>query len=102
MKTMYVYILLCVDNSYYTGVTDNMERRFVEHQEGIDTGCYTYSRRPLKIVFIQKFNNPKEAIAFEKQVKGWSRAKKQALINADWESLKILSRNYSQYGRSGK
>lgn len=100
MKLMYVYILLCNDNSYYTGVTNNIGRRFAEHQEGIDHGCYTYSRRPLKLVLVKEFDNPKEAIAFEKQVKGWSRAKKKALIDNDWVSLKRVSKNYTQYGPS--
>jgi len=88
---MYVYILLCSDNSYYTGVTNNLELRFAQHQEGIDCSCYTYSRRPLQLVFNEKFSGPNDAIAFEKRIKGWTRAKKEALIDRDFERLKTLS-----------
>ncbi len=98
MKKMFVYILLCSDDSYYTGVTNNVERRFAEHQEGENKGSYTHSRRPLKLIFVKEFSTPKDAIAFEKQIKGWSRAKKEALMNADWNELKRLSRNYTEYG----
>src|SRR5699024_618738 len=98
MKRMFVYILLCNDSSYYTGVTNNIERRFAEHQEGKNRKCYTFPRRPLELVFAKEFSGPKDAIAFEKQVKGWSRAKKEALMRADWNELKRLSRNYTEYG----
>ena len=91
MKTMYVYILKCADMSYYTGVTNSIDRRFNEHESGINTECYTYKRRPLEIVFCQLFNSPDPAIAFEKKIKGWTRKKKDALINNNWEKLKELS-----------
>jgi putative endonuclease len=55
MKAYYVYILLCRDGSYYTGVTNNLEVRFVQHQEGHDPKAYTYKRRPLKLVFNEIF-----------------------------------------------
>ncbi len=93
MKTMYVYILLCADNTYYIGVTNNIEKRFYEHQDGFVAECYTYTRRPLELKFYEMFNSPKEAIKFEKQIKKWSRAKKEALINRDWELLKELSKS---------
>ncbi len=89
---MYVYILKCRDKSYYTGVTNNLERRLAEHQSGEVISCYTFKRRPVKLVFYQKFQTPKEAILFEKQVKGWSRAKKEALIESNWESLHKLAK----------
>ena len=91
-KYYYVYILKCADNSYYTGITNDVERRFAEHQEGKNPGSYTHSRRPVVLVFVEYFINPIQAIAFEKQVKGWSRAKKEALIERDWNKLKTLSR----------
>jgi putative endonuclease len=91
MKTMYVYVLLCSDNSYYTGVTNNLELRFEQHKQGVEKACYPYKRRPLKIVFYELFDGPLKAIAFEKKIKGWSRAKKKALIENNWISLKDLS-----------
>ena len=91
MKNMFVYILLCSDKSYYTGVTNNIEKRFAEHCEGADTKAYTYRRRPLKLVFCEQFIDPKEAIDFEKQVKGWSRKKKEAVIADNWNRLKELA-----------
>lgn len=93
MKTMYVYILECSDNSYYIGVSNDAERRFEEHSSGISRTGYTYTRRPLKLVFSQIFSDPNSAIAFEKKIKGWSRAKKKALIEGKWEQLPELSKS---------
>jgi len=93
MKQYFVYILLCSDNSYYTGVTNDLERRFYEHQNGTDPKSYTFKRRPLKMVFSEIFNDVNQAIAFEKQVKGWLRGKKEAIINGDWHLLPELSKN---------
>ncbi|MBI4930445.1 MAG: GIY-YIG nuclease family protein [Bacteroidetes bacterium] len=91
MKNYYVYILKCSDDSYYTGVTNNLERRFIEHEEGIDSECYTFSRRPLEIVFYQMYNDIHQAIAIEKKIKKWSRKKKEAIIQDKWDDLKELS-----------
>ena len=91
MKQYYVYILKCADNSYYTGITNNINRRLLEHQNGINQDCYTYNRRPVELVFCTEFNDVNQAIAFEKQVKGWSRKKKEAIINDKWEDLKKLA-----------
>jgi putative endonuclease len=93
MKSYYVYILKCIDNSYYTGITNNIERRMQEHNEGLNKTCFTYNKRPLLLVYHSVFTNPIEAIAFEKQIKGWSRKKKEALIIGDFELLKALSKN---------
>ena len=90
-KRLNVYIVNCKDDSYYTGVTNNVERRIVEHNSGLDKKSYTYSRRPVKLVYSQEFSDPNEAIRFEKQVKGWSRAKKEALIEGNFEKLVRLS-----------
>jgi putative endonuclease len=90
-KRLNVYIVNCKDDSYYTGVTNNVERRIVEHNSGLDKNSYTYSRRPVKLVYSQEFSDPNEAIRFEKQVKGWSRAKKEALIEGNFEKLVMLS-----------
>ncbi len=91
MKQYFVYILKCSDKSYYTGVTNDLERRLAEHQAGIIKEAYTHSRRPLTLVFYTSFNDINQAIAFEKQVKGWSRKKKEALINDEWEKLPNLA-----------
>ena len=92
MKQYFVYILLCSDNSYYTGITNDMERRMDEHDTGYTQTCYTYKRRPLKLVFHAMFTDVNQAIAFEKQVKGWRRAKKEAIINGKWERLPVLAK----------
>lgn len=91
MKKYFVYILKCSDHSFYTGITDNIDRRLIEHQSGINKKCYTYSKRPLDLVYFEEFQNPNDAISKEKQIKGWSRKKKQALINNDFKELKRLS-----------
>jgi len=91
MKLYYVYILKCVDGKYYTGVTNDLDRRINEHQSGFDKTAYTYTRRPIKLVFHTYFKDVKQAISFEKQVKKWSRKKKEAIIKDEWESLKSLA-----------
>jgi putative endonuclease len=84
---------LCSDGSYYTGITNNIERRLIEHQSGENINCYTFKRRPVKLVFNEVFNDVTQAIAFEKQVKGWRRSKKEAIINGDWDLLPELSKS---------
>jgi putative endonuclease len=92
MKNYYVYIIECKDKSFYTGVTNSIEKRISEHNFGIDSNSYTYYRRPIKLVFSQYFTNIDDAIRAEKQIKGWSRKKKLALINDDFDLLKGLAR----------
>jgi putative endonuclease len=91
MRTYFVYILECSDKSYYTGITNNLERRLQEHQAGISKDSYTFSRRPIKLIYFVEFSDPNDAIAFEKRIKGWTHKKKEALINGDFEKLVILS-----------
>ena len=94
MSAAYIYILLCKDGSYYTGITRrSIDERISEHENGIDIFCYTYHRRPVKLVYSCEFDRIDEAIATERQIKGWSRAKKQALINGQFERLPELSKN---------
>ena len=88
----YTYILLCADGSFYTGHTDHLEDRIADHQHG-RFGGYTAKRRPVQLVWTQDFAERYEALAAERQIKGWSRAKKQALIDGDWEKLSLLARN---------
>ena len=92
MKEYYVYILKCADDSYYVGMTNDIERRFTEHQEGKNTASYTYNRRPVELVFYTSFSNVEMAIETEKQIKKWSRAKKQALIDGRFDDLKNLAK----------
>ncbi len=88
---MYVYILQCSDNSYYVGVTNNLETRVRQHHAGINLSCYTHDKRPLELVFYELFNDLTSAIAFEKKLKKWSRKKKQALIEKNWSRLQELA-----------
>jgi putative endonuclease len=101
MKTFYVYILKCKDNSFYTGFTSNLEKRINEHNQGIHPESYTFKRRPVELVWFGMFTDSNHAIAIEKQIKGWSRRKKQAIIDADWDKLVLYSKNYSQFGQDG-
>jgi len=102
MKQYYVYMLKCSDNSYYTGFTNDMERRITEHNSGMTKGTYTSTRLPVTLVWLETFTDPNQAIMVEKQIKGWSRRKKEALINEDWVKLVEYSRNYTEYGRYSK
>jgi putative endonuclease len=86
-----VYILLCSDGSYYTGVTNNLARRVQEHESGANTTCYTFRKRPIKLVYQCEFHFVEQAIAYEKQIKGWSRKKKEALISGDIDLLSKIS-----------
>jgi predicted GIY-YIG superfamily endonuclease len=88
----WVYILECADGSYYTGHTDNLEKRIAGHEQKM-FNCYTASRLPVKLVFCSEFTTRQEALASERQIKGWSRNKKKALIDSDWESLVKYSKN---------
>ena len=99
MKLLYVYILKCKDDSFYTGITNSIERRLYEHNVGIDKDAYTYSRRPVELVWFEMFTDPNQAIMIEKKIKGWSRRKKQALIDEDWDKLVRFSKNYTQFGK---
>ena len=94
----YTYILKCVDNSYYTGVTNNVERRLWEHNEGITDDSYTKSRLPVCLVYYEEYQNVNDAIAREKQIKGWSRAKKIARSKGQVDELKKLSRSHASTG----
>jgi len=89
-----IYILRCSDGSYYTGLTrGEIEGRLWEHQNGAFKTCYTYKRRPVELVMCETFENPREAVVRERQIKGWNRIKKEALIAGDYEALPGLSKN---------
>ena len=88
----YVYILKCADGSYYTGHTDNLEARLSAHQSGHFRN-YTLNKRPVKLVFAEQLPSRLDALEQERRIKGWSRAKKEALIRRDWDKLIALSRS---------
>ena len=86
----WVYILRCADNSYYTGHTDNLEKRIVEHNTGQIEG-YTCGRLPVALVFADEFPSREEALARERQIKGWNRKKKEAMMRGDWAEVSRLA-----------
>ena len=98
MATCYMYILKCVDGSYYTGSTKNLVRRIKQHNRGKGAN-YTQARLPVELVYYEEFSRIDHAFYREKQVQGWSRAKKEALINQRTEDLPKLAecKNDSHY-----
>ncbi|MBO0321096.1 GIY-YIG nuclease family protein [Muricauda sp. CAU 1633] len=96
MKLSYVYILKCSDGTYYTGVTSNLEKRIEEHTIGKHSTSYTFERRPVELVFYAKFTQIELAIQKEKQIKKWSKAKKEALINGQYDALPNLAKKKFQ------
>jgi putative endonuclease len=88
----YLYMLRCCDGSYYVGTARiDLEVRIAQHNAG-SFGGYTASRRPVELIFSQHFEAITDAIEAERQVKGWTRAKKEALARGDWDGLKLLAR----------
>jgi predicted GIY-YIG superfamily endonuclease len=88
----YLYILRCADGSYYVGTTrGELKTRIAEHQAGAFNG-HTARRRPVTLAFHQEFAHIQDAIAAERQIKGWRREKKEALIRVDFAALPELSR----------
>ncbi len=93
MHEYWVYMVRCCDGSYYVGVTSDVERRLAEHRSGdLSEGSYVYKRLPFELVYVQSFQYILDAIAWEKRVKRWTRAKKEALIRGDQDALENLSR----------
>lgn len=95
----FVYIVKCIDGSYYTGMTNDIDCRIQQHNEGYNPTCYTYKRRPVVLMYWQRFQHVKDAIDWEKQVKGWNRKKKEALFTENWEEVKKLAS--IRYGKVG-
>ena len=98
----HMYILECVDGSFYTGSTKNLSYRLWQHQNGLGAR-HTIKRLPVKLVYAEEFAHVADAFYREKQVQGWSRTKKIALINSDWDRLHILAecQNESHYKNIG-
>ncbi len=89
----FIYILECNDKSYYVGHTDNIDDRMIAHHTKAYDHCYTAIRLPVKLVFIKEFPTRDEAFKFERQIKGWSRVKKEALIQGGFEAVRKLNRD---------
>lgn len=86
----YMYILECADGSYYTGSTKDLERRLWEHQNGLGAN-HTAKRLPVKLVYCEECDRIDDAFYREKQVQGWSRKKKEALMSSDYNQIHLLA-----------
>lgn len=93
MPSGYTYILLCEDNNLYTGSTINIEKRFIDHQNG-EGSNFTKTHPPIRIVYLEKHKRIDKAFEREKQIQRWRRAKKIALIEGNYKQLKALSIPY--------
>ena len=93
--TYIVYIVECKDWSYYIGITNDLEKRLWEHNTGHDENSYTYFCRPVELKYFEIFTDVNQAIAREKQIKGWSRKKKEALMGQNFDKLKELAKSKS-------
>lgn len=90
MKPFWVYILECSDGRLYVGQTDDLEKRLSEHQAGLD--AYTATRLPVSLIFSENYPDRDATRKREKQLKGWSRAKKLALIGGEWSKVQSLAK----------
>lgn len=101
MVEYYVYILHCADGTYYTGVTNDYLRRIQEHQSDLYPHSYTHKRRPLTLVYVSAFQDIRKAILREKQIKRWTKIKKEALIQKHFKNLHALAvcQNESHFSR---
>ncbi len=91
-KLIYLYIVHCSDNTYYTGVTNNLDKRLLEHNLGINKEAYTYTRRPVELLWHEKFSDFDLAFEWETRIKKWSAKKKKALIDGDFDLIKQLAK----------
>ena len=78
----FVYILKCIDGTFYTGATNNLKKRFLDHKSG-KGGRYTRSHKVIRIIYSEKFSSKSEALKKEFEIKSWSRAKKLKTLNLD-------------------
>ena len=105
MTTLFfTYMVLCADDSFYVGITNDVAKRVMEHNSNDFPKSYTYTRRPVQLVFVRPFFDSNDAISFEKQLQKWSRKKKWALALGDLELVHKLAecRNASHYKNLGK
>ena len=87
MRQYYVYMLRCSDGTFYVEISRDPDRRLWQHNAGIDEKAYTHSRRPVQMVHASAFDDVFQAIDWEKHLKKWSHAKKQALADGDWKEI---------------
>jgi predicted GIY-YIG superfamily endonuclease len=87
----WAYMLRCSDGSYYVGHTDNLEVRLAQHQAG-EGADWTRRRRPVELAWAEAAPTRDEAFAFERRIKGWTRAKKEALVAGDWGRIHLLAK----------
>ena len=92
--SFWAYMLHCRGGAFYVGRTDDLDRRYAEHQSGAMPG-FTADRLPVSLVCSKAFQTREEAVAAERRIKGWSRAKKLALIRGDWREIRRLARTKS-------
>jgi predicted GIY-YIG superfamily endonuclease len=92
-------MLHCADRSFYVGHTEDLDARIGTHQSGLISG-YTSTRLPVKLVWSDEFPTRYEALSAERQIKGWSRTKKLALIRGDWALIQALARNSQEKQRA--
>lgn len=97
--SFWAYLLRCRDGSFYAGHTDDIERRLQEHHDGC-VDAYTRERRPVVLAWSQEFPTRDEAKESEARIKGWSRGKKQALVEGRWDRIKSLSRGKHRHQRA--
>ena len=92
---VYVYMLRCADGAYYIGSHRGSDPalRVAQHNQGLDRKAWTYRRRPVELVWAERYDLALQAIACERQLKGWTRAKKEALIRGDWAAIQELARS---------
>ncbi len=94
-----IYILECADGSYYTGITRrSVEERVSEHAQGLIPECYTFMRRPVKLMFSEHYERIDHAVTAERRIKGWSRAKKEAYMRGDFATLSALAKRAGKRG----
>ena len=96
MNKSYMYILLCSNGCYYTGSTTNLELRIAQHQNG-EGSNFTKKYLPIKLLYYEEFNRIDEAFNREQQIKGWTRKKKEALMNGDFDKLSHLAKSYQRF-----
>ena len=98
MNRAWVYITLCSDGTYYVGSTTDLEQRIIDHNEGRYEG-YTSTRLPVKLLWSSEFSDIRYAFEYERKIKKWSRAKKEALMKGDYDQLHLLSRSTVMKGK---
>lgn len=97
----FVYILRCSDDSFYVGSTLDLERRLWQHQMG-EGSAYTQCRLPVSVVYVEQWDRVEDAFRCEKQVQGWGRAKRLALITGHGDALPALSRKVWRHGNTAR